>query len=322
MRALFSALVGLSCLLATEGSVHAQARGELIRVVLPFAGGGSGDGLARIIAEQLGVGLNRPTMVELRPGAAGRIGIREVKAAPPDGTTLLISPIAPMTVYQEVYGSLGYDPLKDFRPVSQVASFDFALAIAPNVPAKTVAELVTWLKAHPDQANYGSPGAGTLPHFFGVMFGRAAGVELRHVTYKGGSAAVKDLLGGQIPIVLSSSNEFTELHKSGMLRVLATSGTERSSFLPEIPTVREAGYDIQGTGWFGVFAPGETPHETVTRLSEVLVAGLRKKEVQERLIKLGLQPTGTSPDAFAQIQRADLELWVPVVKASGFKPEQ
>ena len=299
-----------------------QTRSAPLKIIYPFAGGGSGDALTRLIAEQLGARLDRVVIVEPRAGAAGRLGVTAAKAADADGNTLLVTPIAPMVVYPSVYPALDYDPVRDFTPVSQLATFEFGISIGPHVPANNLTELVAWLKANPAQANFGTPGAGTLPHFFGMMFARAAGVSLQHVPYKGGTNALTDMMGGQIPIVFLSTNELAELHKAKRLRVLATSNTQRSLFLPEVPTFKEGGFDLEGTGWWGIFAPAKTPPEAVARISAAIVEALAREDIKEKVGRLGLQPTGTGPQEFARIQRDDIARWAPAVKASGFTPEQ
>lgn len=301
---------------------RAQIGEQPVRIVFPFAAGGSGDALARLIAEHLRIALNQPVIVENRAGAQGRIGVLAVKAAAADGKTLLLTPVAPMSVYQHVYKALLYDPIRDFRPVSQVATFDFAIAVGPQVPAKSLKELVEWVKANPSQGSYGTPAAGTLPHFFAVQFGRTAGLDLRHVGYRGSAAALTDLVGGQIPIVVTTTSDVLEQHKGGRIRVLATSDKARSPFLPEVPTFRESGYDIEGAGWYGVFAPAATPPDVVQRFNAAIVAAVRTPTIKERLLALGLVPTGTSAAELAAIQKADSELWAPAVRASGFTPEQ
>jgi tripartite-type tricarboxylate transporter receptor subunit TctC len=248
--------------------------------------------------------------------------VQAVKGAAPDGKTLLLTPVAPMSVYQHVYKSLLYDPIADFEPVSQVATFDFALAIGPQVPAASLKELVAWGKANPAQSNYGTPAAGTLPHFFAVSFGKTAGLDLRHVGYRGSAAAITDLVGGQIAIVVTTTSDLMEQHKAGRIKVLATSDAARSPFLPDLPTFKEAGYNIVGSGWYGLFAPAKTPPEVVARLNKAIVAAVQQPQVKERLLAFGLVPTGTSAAELGRIQKADSELWAPAVKASGFTPEQ
>lgn len=312
------AILGLAAALTAPTAVQ----GQTVRIIFPFVGGGSGDALTRILADQLSAELQRPVIVELRPGAAGRIGVQAVKSAAPDGNTLLMVPIAPMAVYQSVYPSLEYDPIKDFQPLAQAAAFDFGIAVGKDIPASTLPELVNWIKANPARANYGTPGAGTLPHFFGVLFGRAIGVDLQPIAYKGGVAALTDLLGGQIPMMFHSVNELTEMHKAEKIRVLATSSRARSVFLPDVPTFGETGYAIEGTGWFGLFAPAKTPPDVVNRLNGIIVGALAKADIKGRILKLGLQPTGTSSQEFAKILQDDITLWAPAVKASGFSPTQ
>lgn len=313
---LFAAIAAL-----TFAPAAADNRGP-IRIIYPFPGGGSGDALTRLVADQIAARLNRAVIVEPRAGAGGRLGVQAAKAAEADGSTLLASPIAPMAVYPSMYPALEYDPVKDFVPVSQLASFDLAVSIGPHVPARNLAELVDWLKANPKQANFGTPGAGTLPHFFGIMFAKAAGVPLQHIAYKGGTPALTDMMGGQIPIVFLSTNELTELHKAGKLRVLATSGDKRSTFLPEVPTFKESGFDIVGAGWWGIFAPARTPATTVAALNAAIVEALKKDDIQEKVRRIGLQPTAGTPDEFGRIQRDDITRWATAVKASGFTPGQ
>jgi tripartite-type tricarboxylate transporter receptor subunit TctC len=317
----------LCCMLAVAGTfafspAAPRAQEQPVRIVFPFAAGGSGDALARLMADKLRSGLNRTVIVENRTGAAGRIGVQAVKTAAPDGNTLLLTPIAPMAVFQHVYKPLGYDPVADFQPISQLGTFDFGVATGPSLTVATLKELVDWAKMHPAQANYGSPAAGALPHFLGVMFARAAGIDLRHVTYRGSAAALAALVAGQIPILFTTVADMAELHKAGRIRVLATSDNQRSPLLPEVPTLREAGYDLWATGWYGMFAPAKTPADVVERLNRVIVAAVKSPEIHERLTAFGLRPTGTSAGELAAIQKADSELWEPAVKASGFTPEQ
>jgi tripartite-type tricarboxylate transporter receptor subunit TctC len=300
----------------------AQAQEQPVRIIFPFAAGGSGDALSRLIADKMHAALNRAVIVENRTGGAGRIGTVAVRNAAPDGGTLLLTPIAPVAVYQHVYKNLDYDPIKDFAPISQLATFDFAVAVGSQVPAKTLKELVEWVKADAARAAFGSPAAGALPHFFGILFSRAAGLELRHVAYRGSAAALADLLAGHVPMVFTTISDLVQMHKANRIRILAASGAQRSPFVPEVPTFREAGYDIQGSAWFAAFAPAKTPPAIVDRYSKIMAAAVRVPEVKERLLKFGLQPTGTTAAELAAIQKADSARWEPAVKASGFTPVQ
>lgn len=319
-RALGIVLAGIAAF--APATAVAQANSTAIRIIYPFAGGGSGDALARLIADEMGTRMKQSVVVEPRPGAAGRLGVRAVKSAPPDGKTLLITPIAPMAIYPSVYVSLEYDPVKDFAPISQLAVFDFGLAVGPQVPAKSLVELVKWVKADAARGNFGTPGVGTLPHFFGFMFAKSAGIALQHVAYKGATAALNDVVGGHLAIVISSTNELTELHKGNRLRVLATSGKERSPFMADVPTFRELGMNIEGTGWWGLFAPAGTPAATIAELNAVISTAVSQADIREKIKRFGLQPTGTSAEEFARVQREDIDRWAQPVRESGFRPEQ
>lgn len=313
-------VVGSTAAVTLAGSAkfaNAQSS-NTIRIIFPYAAGGSGDATVRLIADKMQASLNQPVVVENRTGGAGRIGVSAVKNAPPDGLTLLYTPFAAVTIYPFVYKTLDYDPFTDLRPVAQICTFDFGLAVGPNVPAKTPKGLVAWLKANPDKAQFGSPGAGALPHFFGLMFGKAAGIEMTHIAYKGGTPAIADLLGGQIPMVSSTASEFLDLHQAGKLRVIATSDVKRSLGFPDVPTFKESGIDIVGTSWYGMFAPAKTPDDVVVRLNKAIVDAVKSPDVAQRLIGFGLNPTGTSPDELGRIQKAHAALWEPVIKASGF----
>jgi tripartite-type tricarboxylate transporter receptor subunit TctC len=300
----------------------AQLVDQPIRIVFPYAAGGSGDTLARLVADKMRVALGRPVIVEDRAGGAGRIGVMLVKNAEPTGDTLLLTPIATMAVYQYVYKSLGYDPFTDFTPVSQLATFDFALAVGPQVPAQSLRELVAWVKADPLlRAVYGGPGTGDLPHFLGVLFARAAGLELRHVAYRGSAAAIVDLAAGQIPMLIVPLSDVIAMHKDKRVHILASSGKTDSPFAPDVPTFREQGYDIEGSSWYAVFAPARTPAATVVKLSAAMAAAVRQPDVVERLHAFGLAPTGTTAAELGAIQKADAGRWATAVRLSGFQAQ-
>jgi tripartite-type tricarboxylate transporter receptor subunit TctC len=307
--------------LIVTASASAQVRDSPIRIVISYPAGGVGDAAARQIAESMGVRLNRPVIVENKPGGAGRLGMQAVKDAPADGTVLLFTPIAPISVFPHVFDNLGYDPMRDFAPISQVATFDLAVAVGANAPATSLKELVEWLRTNPGQAAYGTPAAGSLPHFLAVLFARHAGLDLRHVAYRGNPQAITDLIGGHLAIFFTSTQDLVEAHKSGRLRVLATSGGERSTPLPEVPTFAESGYGIRADGWYGIYAPAKTPPDIVARLNQAVVEAVRAPEFRARAVVLGLRPTGTSASELSSIQKSDSELWGSVIKASGFKPE-
>ena len=303
-------------------SSQAQTLQPPVRIVFPFAPGGGGDALARMMAEELRSGLNRNVVVENKTGAAGQIGVVDVVNAAPNGDTLLITPIAPVVVYQNVYKNLKYDPFKDLKPVSLIADFEFAIGVATNVPAKTLPELVAWLKANPTKANFGSPGAGALPHFFGILFGKSIDVEMNHVAYRGSALALVDLIAGQVPIVVTTTSDLLAAHQGGKIRILATSDTQRSPLVPDVPTFKEMGYNIEGTAWYAVFAPAQTPDETLNRYSRIFSDALKTPAMKDRLLKLGLYAKGSTPAELGMLQRQHADLWAPAVKASGFSPAE
>ncbi|HEY8581161.1 MAG TPA: tripartite tricarboxylate transporter substrate-binding protein [Beijerinckiaceae bacterium] len=311
-------VLAAAALVAATGAALAQ--GQPIRLIFPFAAGGGGDGLARLLGEALRAELGEPVIVENRVGADGRIGVRAVAQAAPDGRTLLFTPFGPIVLHPSVYASLPYDPLKDLAPVSQVARIEFALSTGPMTGATSLKELVTWLKANPARAAYGSPGAGTVPHFSGILFATAAGVEMRHAPYRGTSPALNDLVAGQVPVASTPSSDATELHRAGKIRILATSGAQRSPFLPDVPTYKEQGYDIEGEGWYAVYATAGTPKAMVDRLSAIIVKAMSNPETKAFVEKLRLVPTGTTAEELARIQAADFERWKKPIAESGFKP--
>ena len=322
-RCLSSCLAALALGAFALPGAHAQTPVKRpIRIMVGFAAGGSSDVAARLIGENLKISLGVPVVVENKVGAGGRIAAEALKNAAPDGSTLLLTPIVVPVLAPLVYKQLPYDPARDFAPVTQVATYQFALAVGPNHPAKTVAEFVAWIKANPKQASFGSPAPGSLPHFFGLMIGQAIGVDMVHVAYKGGVPLATDLMGGQIPCGIDALSDMLELHRAGKLRIIATSGAQRSPLLPAVATFREQGFaSIEGSGWIAVYAPARTPVTTIDQLSLAIGAALSSPELRERLINLGYEPTGTTPGELAAIMSADTARWAPIIKASGFSAD-
>jgi tripartite-type tricarboxylate transporter receptor subunit TctC len=313
-------LVGVAFAALTAAATHAQSASKgPLKILVGFAAGGSSDIAARMLADKLKDSLSQPVVVENRVGAGGRIAAEALKNAPPDGATLLLTPVVVPVLAPLVFKQLNYDPAKDFAPVSQVATYQFAFAVSPNNPAKTVPEFVAWLKANPAQANFGSPAPGSLAHFFGLMVGQATGIDMVHIAYKGGAPLATDLMGGQIPAGIDALSDMMELHRAGKIRIIATSGAERSPLLPTVATFKEQGFpSIEGSGWIGVYAPARTPKALIDQLSAAIVKVLRIPEVRERFLTLGYEPTGTTPEALAAIMAADTARWGPIIKRSGF----
>ena len=215
-----------------------------------------------------------------------------------------------------------YDAAHDFAPVTQIASYCFAFAVPADHPAKSFPDFVAWMKSRPSQAFYGTPAAGSLPHFLGVMISKAVGTEMTHVAYKGFGPMSIDLIGATIPAGISTISDLIELHKAGRVRILATSGMSREPRLPEVPTFVEQGYPtVQAIGWAGIFAPARTPRPVIDAWSSALVTALRSPETRRLLLEFGLEPTGTTPEEFAAIMSADVARWGPVIRQSGFRAE-
>jgi tripartite-type tricarboxylate transporter receptor subunit TctC len=315
---MFRALM-LAVILAA--ALPAGAQDRVIKIVLGYPPGATSDTLARLLAEKMRQNLGQPVIVENKAGAAGRIAPETVKAASADGTTLLLTPLANMVTFPHVYKNLRYDVFKDFVPLAHLANFDLGLAVNAGVPATTLKEYVELVRKDPRLGDYASAGAGSLPHFFAVMFARTAGIEMNHVPFKGTAPSLQALVGGQISAASVVLSDIVQLHKSGKARALAASGGGRSRFLPEVPTFRELGYDIEGSAWYALYAPAGTPSDVVARLSKAAVDGIRAHDMQEKLANLFLEPTGLGPAELGAIHSADYEKWGPVIRASGFKPE-
>lgn len=312
-------LAGLAVCVAQPA--FTQAPQPALRIVFPYPAGGSADAVVRMVAEHLQKTLGKPVIVENRTGAGGRIGAQAVKDSPADGTTLLFAAAAQFTLQPHVTANLGYDPFSDFVPLSRIIKFDQAMVISSQVPARSLRELVTWLKANPDQAAFGSPGPGTGAHFAGLAFGRRFGIEMRHVPYRGTPAALPDLMAGRLPIYLASAAELVEHHKTGALRIIATASGERSPGLADVPTLKESGVDIEAPGWFAFYAVSGTPKATTDRLEREISAVASIPEVRARIETLGFQPTDSTSQSLVRVQRAEFDAWAGVVKVAGFKPE-
>jgi tripartite-type tricarboxylate transporter receptor subunit TctC len=313
-------LAAFGSLILPSAPGHAQE--QTVKIIYPFSAGGSGDAMARMIAEHLQRSLRRPVIVENRTGAGGRIGVQTVKYAPPDGTVLLFAAGAQLTLLPHFSPNLGYDPFADFIPISQAVTFDQALVVGSQLPIRSIKDLVAWFKANPDQAVYGTPGAGTGPHFIAMEFGRVFDLNLRHVPYRGTPAALPDVLAGRVPMYIASSAELIEHHKSGSIRILATAGSAQSHLLPDVPTLKESGVHVEAPGWFAFYAPAGTPREVVEHLENEIIGAIHVPETRARVLSMGFQPTGTSAETLKQTQRAEFERWALVVKASGYKAEQ
>jgi tripartite-type tricarboxylate transporter receptor subunit TctC len=323
--AALAASIAMCAAVAGPAATPALAQDKIdrpVKIIVGFAPGGTADILARVAAEKMSASLGQPVIVENRPGAIGRIAADAVKVAAPDGTTIMVMPIGPMAVVPHVYKDITYDPIKDFTPIAIGATFQFAIAAGPMSGAKNWNEFVAWAKANPTKAGYATSGAGSLPHFFGVLLGRGIGVEMIHVPYKGSAAYTNDLLGGQVAAAIDAIADLTELHRAGKVKLLASSGAARSTALPDVPTFNELGVKgVEAMGWFGFFAPAKTPKPIVDQLNAAINKALQSPDVVAKLSGLGMDPATGTPEQFAKIVADDYNKWGPIVKASGFKPE-
>lgn len=304
--AAFATLAG-----AQEGSV---------RMVLGFPAGATSDILSRLVADNMRKTLGQPVIVENKPGAGGRVANETVKAARADGTTLLMTPVATMSIFPHSFGNLRYDPFKDFAPVAHLSDFQLSLGVGAQVPAKSLKEYVELVKKDSKMGFYASAAAGSIPHFLGVMFARTAGIELTHVPYKGTANVMQALAAGEIAAATTLAADLGALVKGGKARLLAVSGATRDPAFPDVPTFKEQGYDMEGTGWYGLFAPAGTPQATIDRLSRAAMAAIKDAGVNQKMLAIGLQPTGYGPVELARVMKADYDKWGPVIRASGFKP--
>ena len=299
----------------------AQSGQPALRIVFPFPAGGSGDVIVRMVAEHLQKNLGRTVIVENKAGAGGRIGAQAVRDAPADGTTLLFAAAAQFTLQPHVIAGLGYDPFTAFIPISRIVKFDQALVISNSIPARSVKDLVAWLKANPEQAAFGSPGSGTGAHLAALEFGRKFDIPLRHVPYRGTPAALPDLLAGRLPVYIASVAELIEHHRSGGIRIVAMAGNTRSPLLPEVPTLKESGVDIEAPGWFAFYVSANTPVEVRQQLETAIAAAAKDPEILARMEALGFQSTVTTALDLDRIQHAEFDAWGVLVKSIGFKPE-
>ena len=314
-------IAALLALAAAAFAAQAQID-KPVRLLVGFAPGGSADITARLIADRMKDELKQPVLVENRPGAGGRIVAEAVKNAPADGSVLMLTPIVVTVLAPMVFSKLPYDPVADFAPVAQVANFQFALSVNASHPAKNMKELVVWYRANPAKASFGSPGPGSLPHFFGVMIAKGANLDLVHVPYSGGAPLMNGVMGDQVTAGIDTTAEQIELHRTGKIRILGSSGSARSPLLPEVPTFVESGLaGVEGTAWFAVYAPAKTPEATIRQLNAAINRALAVPEVRERLVKLGLEPSGGTPAELAKRMADDTARWAPIVKASGFKAD-
>ena len=302
------------------GAAHAQGYpSKPVTIVVPFAPGGAADTMARQLAEPLGKRLGQPVIVENKPGAGTMIASEHVAKAAPDGHTVLLA-ASSLGIAPSLYSKVNYDPVKDFTPISLVASVIHVLEVHPSVPVKSVAELIAWLKANPTKANYGSVGAGTSTHLESELFNTMAGVKMTHVPYKGSAPALMDLVAGNLQVMFDAWASSGPFVKDGKTRLLAVTTAQRSKILPDVPTVAESGLPgYEAMPWLGFVAPAGTPAAAVNRFHAELTEVLKEHEVQDKFRSLGLDIIGNQPQEFAEFIKKDITKWAKVIQETGAK---
>jgi tripartite-type tricarboxylate transporter receptor subunit TctC len=320
LRSLFLGLMGLF-LLVGHADAEANYPQRPVRIVVPSSPGGGTDILARVLADHLAKILGGQFFVENRPGAGQSIGIEAVARSTPDGYTLLMA-ASTLALNPIMYKNIRYDAVRDFAPITQVASLPNVLLVHPALPVQTLADLIALAKQKPGELTYASAGVGTSPHMGMELLKSMAGIDLVHVPFRGTGPAVTEVLGGRIPIVLSNTLTAKSLIESGKLRALAVTGAKRAEGLPTIPTIAEAGVpNYEALQWYGLLAPAGTPPEIVTRLQVEIAQALRLPEVKNRLASDGAEPVGSAPAEFSQFIKDELEKWTNVARIANIRPE-
>jgi tripartite-type tricarboxylate transporter receptor subunit TctC len=312
-------IITIAFAIAAVTLAHAQGYpARVVKIVSPFVPGGPGDLLPRAIAAGLSPLLGQPVIVENRPGAATIIAMQAVAKAPPDGYTLIFTSVTSLAINVSAYKNLPYDPVKDFAPIALCFTTPLYLVVHPEVPAKTVGELIALAKSRPGKLSFGSGGNGTSNHLAGELFKSMAGVDMQHVPYKSAGPAMTDVIAGHIDLMFGSGG-LTEA-RAGKVRVLAVTSARRSSTAPELPTMQEAGLPgYESTLWFGILAPAKTPAAIVARLSSDIGRVLAQAEVRERFNTVDFTPS--SPEEFAGLIQREIPKWRKVFKAAKIEPE-
>ena len=310
---------GLALSVAANASAASAQPGPLTKIIFPFAAGGSGDMLCRQLAQYLPAALDRNFIVENRTGGDGLIGIRAVKGAAPDTATILVTTGPTMYLLPMVENEPSFDSAKDFVPVSQLARFEFVVAVSPSIGVTDFKQLVAWIRANPQKASYGVPSSGTIPHFTGWQLEKALGASMTRVPYRGSAPAINDLVAGHLPIIVTTLSDTITQHRAGGIRIVAVSGPTRSPFLADVPTLKEAGIDIVADGWYGMWLPAGSSPEFAKKLSAAAAEVLAKPDIREKLNGVTLIPIGSTPEELTKALAADTAFWQPIVKATGYK---
>ena len=310
-------LAGSAALTLTHEALSQS--GPLTKIIFPFAAGGSGDLICRVLAEHLGPLLGRHVIVENRTGGDGLIGIKSAMNAAPDGATILVTTGPTMYLLPMVEAKPSFDQTKDFIPVSLLGRFEFAVVTGPATNARNFAELTAWLRANTAKAAYGIPSNGTIPHFAGTRIEAALNLPMTRVPYRGSAAVVKDVIGGHLPFAVITLSDAIPSHQAGSVRILAVSSATQSPFLPDVPTLKESGIDLVADSWYGMWLPAGAPPDFARQLSSAVVTVLARPDVKEKLSAIGLIPAGTTPEGLRDELAANTAFWRPIVQATGYR---
>jgi tripartite-type tricarboxylate transporter receptor subunit TctC len=314
---------GAAVSLAVAASGKAQAQTDTtIRIIYPFSAGGGGDGVCRILAEELRASLKRTVLVENRTGANGLIGIKSVMSAPPDGTSILVTTGPTIYLLPLVEPNPSFDSRTSFTPVSVLGRFEFAIVASNSIGVNDFSQLLAWLKANPEKATYGVPSNGTIPHFAGTVLEQLTGLKLSRVAYRGGVPMVNDLAGGHLPFAISALSDVLAQHQAGTMKIVAMSSAKRSPFLPDVPILTELGVKLVADSWYGMWLPKDTPVAIANTISSAVMVAIAQPSVQDKLLKIGVLPEGSSQEFLVKQVNADIAQWKPVVEATGYKISQ
>ncbi len=320
MKKMLQRLAALAALALAALGAQAAYPDKPVKIMIGFPAGGPLDAHARLLAERLGQVLGQPVIIDYKAGAGGTVGAEFVAKSAPDGYTLLMANTGTMVINPAVYTKLSYNTSKDFAPIARTAQQPLALVVNPEVPAKTVQELVALAKKNPGQLNYGSAGNGGISHLVPEMFKTATGTFIVHIPYRGSAPAFTDLLAGQVQIMAESIPQAAQYVKQGKLRALAVTGKERNAALPDVPTFAEAGIKgLDVVGFYGLLAPAGTPKDVVAKLSDALRQVLETPDIRNRMVQQGADPAYLSADQFSAYLTAQMPIWAKAVKDSGTK---
>lgn len=315
--ALYASAVALIALVFPGQTIAAGYPESPVKLVVPYPPGGPTDIAGRLVADELGKALDVPFVVENKPGGGGMIGADQVARAKPDGYNLLVNASAHV-IYPAIFKKVSFDVIDDFTPVTQLVRVPLVLLVQPSLPVNNVQELIAYIKANPGKVAFASAGNGGAPHLSAELFKQMADVDILHVPYKGSSPALTDLIGGQVQLMFDSMTSSLAFVKSGKLKALAVTTPERSSMLPDVPTMKEAGLpEYELTNWYGLWAPKGTPQEVVQLLARSLSKSFHTPEITQKLNAIGAEPVISAPEAFAEFTVAEKKRWGDIARESG-----